>query len=332
MASKGRPSGRKASDKVKIRSRMFVGMLAVLGASLSGCVGEASDAPEQSSEATQPILGATPAVGNKYRAVGALVEGIPDPDYGFLVWNAFCSATLVGPNKLVTARHCTQFIDNPTYPEFGVYFAVGDNAYLAEQYIQVTGYTAAPAVAKKGGLLKDGGRDVAVMDLESKPVNVVPAKIGRFQKHMLGQKFELIGIGRNDDSDDGARYAGFARARQMHGLWYPALFDHNRWEYWNWYWTDAQTSSPSWKQGREWWHSYKLEPGYELLIGGDEGEALNCYGDSGGPMVRGHNAHNLTVYGVGFASESSKSRICDKGSAYLVFHKNDIWRFLQKAL
>lgn len=311
---------------------MFVGMLAVLGASLSACAGEAGDSPEQSSEATQPILGGTPAVGDKYLAVGALVEGILDPDYGFLAWNAFCSATLVDSQKIVTARHYTPFVDNPTYPEFSVYFAIGDNAYMADQYIQVTGYTAAPSVAKGGGLLLDGGRDLAVMDLESEPEGVVPAKIGRFHKHMLGQQFELVGIGRNDDSVDGARYAGMARARQMHGLWYSALFDHNPWKYWNWYWTDAQTDEPSWQQGRDWWRTYKLESGYELLIGGDEGEALNCYGDSGGPMVRGNSAEELTVYGVGFASEASKSRICDKGSAYLVFYKDDILRFLRRAL
>jgi len=304
-------------------------MLAVLGAALSGCSGEADQPPEQVSDATQAIIGGTPAVGDKYLAVGSLVEALEDPYYGTLVFNVFCSATLVGPQSVVTARHCTPFIDNPTYPDLSIYFAVGDNGYFADQYIPVTGYEAAPPTKKpNGGLLLDGGRDVAVVHLASEPAGVVPAKLGRFHKHMLGQKFELVGFGRNDDFNDGARYSGVAKARQMHGLWYSALFNHNPWEYWNWYWTDANTD-PTWKEGREWWRTYRLETDYELLIGGRSGEALGCYGDSGGPMVRGNSAENLTVYGVGFASEASKSRVCDKGSAYLVFHKQNIWNFLQ---
>lgn len=331
MVWSGCPSGRKVLDKVINRSRVFVGMLAVtLGTSLSGCAGEAGDTSEPTSDATQPILGGTLAEGGKYLAVGALVEALVDPYYGTLVFNKFCTATLVAPNAVVTSRHCTPHIDAPTYPELSVFFAVGDNAYVADQYIPVTGYEAAPP-SPTGGLLNDGGRDVAVAYLASEPEGVVPAKLGWFTKHMLGQKFELVGYGINDDLNDGARYAGVARARQMHGLWYPALFNHNPWQYWNWYWTDANTE-PTWQEGREWWRSYRLESGFELLIGGREGEALGCYGDSGGPMLRGNTAESLTVYGVGFAAEASKSRICDKGSAYLVFHKREIWDFLRRAL
>ena len=314
-----------------IRSRVFVGMLAVVGASLSACAGEAGDAPEQASETAQPIIGGTPAVGDKYAAVGALVEAFDDPYYGVLAFNTFCSATLVGPQAIVTARHCAKYLDSPTYPDLQVFFAIGENGYFADQYIPVTSYEAAPTPSPTNGLLLDGGRDVAVMQLGSEPEGVVPAKIGRFTKHMLGQKFELVGFGRNDDFNDGARYHGYGRARQMHGLWYSALFDHNPWKYWNWYWTDANTE-PTWKEGREWWRTYRLESGFELLLGGDDGEALGCYGDSGGPMVRGHNANSLTVYGVGFATEASKSRVCDNGSAFLVFHKKEIWDFLNDAL
>ena len=310
---------------------MFVGLLAVLGASLSACAGEAGDAPEHASEASQPIIGGVPAVGDKYAAVGGLVEAFVDPYYGVLAFSTFCSATLVGPQAVVTARHCAEYIDNPTYPDFKVFFAIGENGYMADQYIPVSGYQAAPTPSPTNGLLLDGGRDVAVVYLDSEPADVVPAKIGRFTKHMLGQKFELVGFGRNDDFNDGARYHGYARARQMHGLWYSALFDHNPWKYWNWYWTDANTE-PTWKEGREWWRTYRLESGFELLIGGDDGEALGCYGDSGGPMLRGHNANSLTVYGVGFATEASKSRVCDNGSASLVFHKKEIWDFLNDAL
>src|SRR5688572_2932755 len=104
-----------------IRSRMFVGLLAVLSASLSACAGEAGDAPEQASEASQPIIGGTPAVGDKYAAVGGLVEAFVDPYYGVLAFNTFCSATLVGPQEIVTARHCTKYIDEPSEPDTQVF-------------------------------------------------------------------------------------------------------------------------------------------------------------------------------------------------------------------
>jgi hypothetical protein len=56
------------------------------------------------------------------------------------------------------------------------------------------------------------------------------------------------------------------------------------------------------------------------LAGGLEGEALGCFGDSGGPLLRGTNAGNLTVYGVSFAVEASQSTICTRGGGYLVFN------------
>src|SRR5688572_26796338 len=237
-----------------IRSRLFQGLLAVLGASLSACAGEAGDAPEpeRTSEASQPIIGGVPAVGDKYAAVGGLVEAIIDPYYGILAYSSFCSATLVGPQEIITARHCTKYLDNLAYPDSGIFFAIGENSYFPDQYVQVVAYENARPGRDGNGLLQDGGRDVAVMYLDSEPVDVVPAKIGRFHKHMMGQKFEIVGFGRNDDFIDGARYTGFGRARQTGGLWYPALFDHNPWKYWNWYWTDAVTD-PTWKEGREWW-------------------------------------------------------------------------------
>src|SRR5687768_18518905 len=100
-----------------IQSRVYVSMLALLAAgSLAGCSAEAGAPPEETSEAAQPILGASPATDEKYAAVGALVEGFEYPGYGILAFNVFCSATLIGPQQIVTARHCTPFMDTPTYP------------------------------------------------------------------------------------------------------------------------------------------------------------------------------------------------------------------------
>jgi hypothetical protein len=312
--------------------RFVLGITAVAlsATSLAACTQSTSESTESISAAEQPIVRGAPATGDKYAAVGALIEGLEYPGYGFIPFQTFCTATLVGPAAVVSARHCMAKVDEPTYPELSVYFAIGDNAYAADQYIPVTSYVAADP-APGPTLLLDGGRDVAVAYLESEPEGVTPAKIGRFHRRMLGRDFEIAGYGYNDDQIDGPRYAGAVTARALRGLWYKLLFDGKRRDYFDWYFTDAATN-PTWQEAISWWYTYRLEPGYELLAGGREGEALGCFGDSGGPLMRGDSAEDLTVYGVGFATEASLSNVCDLGSAYLVFHKRSIRSFLHHAL
>jgi hypothetical protein len=305
---------------------------AVLGAaSLAACTQPTSDTSERSSEVEQSIIGGAPATGDKYAAVGALVEGLEYPGYGFIPFQTYCTATLVAPGAVLTARHCTVKIDNPTYPELSTYFAIGDNAYDADQYIPVTNYVAADP-APGSTLLLDGGRDIAVVHLESDAENVTPAKIGRFSHHMVGRRFEIAGYGYNDDLVDGPRYAGMATVRALAGRWYSLLFNRDRHAYFEWYFTDAVTNDPTWQEGIQWFRTYRLEPGYEALVGGLEGDSIGCFGDSGGPLLRGDSADSLTTYGVGFATEASKSNVCDLGSAFLVFKKRRIREFLDAAL
>ena len=56
-----------------------------------------------------------------------------------------------------------------------------------------------------------------------------------------------------------------------------------------------------------------------------------CYGDSGGPLLLGTSAANLTTYGVSFAGEGTISTICGLGGGYLVFNRKML-DFVQSAL
>ena len=300
--------------------------------SLFGCAQAADSAFEddafedESGTAQQAILDGTPATHPKFGAVGALVYSFP----GFGVVDVFCSATLVAPGAVVTARHCGPSIDVAAELGLEAAFALGPDALAPTELIPITGYVAAPGHEK--GLLQDGGRDVAVAYLASDSTTATPAKLGRFDKHMLGDTFQIAGYGVSDSFGTyGQRFAGPGTARALKGRWYELLFRGNYRAYLDWYFNDSPSAAPSQAEAKEWWKTFRLENNYELLAGGLRGEAVACYGDSGGPLLRGTKASNMTVYGVSFAVEGSIANICDLGGGYLVFN-HKMLDFVEDAL
>ncbi len=264
----------------------------------------------------------------KYAAVGALVYSFPDVG----VLDVFCSGTLVGREALVTARHCMPSIDFALENGLTPAFALGPDAFNPTQLIPITGYVTAPPAPGGKGLLLDGGRDVAVAYLESAPTGVKPAKLGEFDKKLLGTRFTIAGFGVSDFAGSyGQKFAGAATARALKGRWYELLFDGDYDAYLEWYFTDSSAAIPSEEEAIEWWEIYQLEKNYELLAGGLPGEAIGCFGDSGGPLLLGKSASRLTTYGVSFATESTFSTICGLGGGYLVFNKKML-DFVEDAL
>jgi hypothetical protein len=92
--------------------------------------------------------------------------------------------TTNAPTAAVTARHCTPWIDIAL--EFGGTPALsfGSSAWAPEQLVPIKSYVSAPPSPTHPGLLLDGGRDVAVAYLESVPIGIIPAKLGRFKGSM----------------------------------------------------------------------------------------------------------------------------------------------------
>lgn len=305
------------------------------GGALVSCVAAlaCSEAPDVAdpAEAADPqaILGGAPTDDAKYAAVGAL--GWYFPDYGMV--HVFCSGTLVAANKIVTARHCTSSIDLAF--EIGVVpvFAFGSDGYAPDAVLPITSYVNAPPTPiPSGGLLLDGGRDIAVAELESPATDVVPAKLGLFEESYLGTQFQIAGFGINDVTfSSGQKFSGVVTARTTHGRWYSLLFNGDYDAYLEWYFTDSASAIPSEEEAKLWWKIYRLENKYELLAGGLPGEAVGCFGDSGGPLLLGTNQSDLTTYGVSFATESSISTICGLGGAYAVFNKKML-EFVEGAL
>lgn len=315
----------------KIRNINALGAIAFGSAWIVGCTHPVGEEPTKET-VEQPIIGGQLATGEKYRAVGALVLGFDYPGYGIIPVQSFCTGTLVGPTEVLTARHCTPTIASAPDDGLGAYFAVGDDPYWPDELVPITGFvTAPPSMGTFQGLLLDGGRDIAVAYLDASPADVVPAQIGEFDRSMLGSRFELAGYGYNAE-DYGLRHAGLSTARSLEGHWYSLLFNNDHEAFLDWYYTDASTPAPNQQEANLWWSIYKLEPNYELFIGGVEGDVVGCFGDSGGPMLLGDTAEDLTIYGVGFATEASKSQVCALGNAFVPFYNKDIKNFVASAV
>ena len=290
----------------------------VVSASLGCSEGSAVDSGSVT-KVNQPILNGTEATDAKYNAIGALMTDIGN---GQVLLDVACSGTLVAKKAVVTAKNCLKHIDQAKAAGKGAYFGFGFDSTTPDQLIPITSYVAAPP-AKNGdkGLLQDGGRDLAVVYLESAPVDIKPAKLGLFTEELLGTQFQIAGFGVSTDwGYYGDRYVGPATARALQGRWYPLLFNGDKQAFLNWYWTDSPYGGVSEADALSWWKSYKLEAGYELFAGGLPGEANGCFGDSGGPIFLYNKADNLKVYGVSFAVEESITSICALGNAYLIFN------------
>ena len=291
---------------------------------VSGCAADSQEGRDEqvvTGSIEQEIVNRELASDPALSAVGGLVFHFSDPAYG--EFEEFCcSATLIAPQVALTARHCVlgsyQFYPDPAFSNYVVF---GQDAYAPEQEVKVTGYLTAPS--GPAGLLNDGGRDIAVLYLEEAPKGIKPAKLGKFKNHMLGDTFRIAGYGQTEEFTSGTKYEGSVTARALSGDWYPLLFDNDYEAFAEWYWTDASLAAPSEEEEALWWSSglYALEPGYELLAGGLPGEAVSCWGDSGGPLLKGKKANNLTVYAVSFAGEGSIATNCALGGGYAVLNQ-----------
>jgi hypothetical protein len=299
-------------------------------AALFACAGSVEEElTEPLGESNQAIISGAPATGTAHAAVGALVYYHPDAG----VLDVFCSGTLVAPKAITTARHCTPNIDLAVESGMVPAFAIGPDAFNPVALVPITDYVNAPAAPGKAtGLLQDGGRDVAVAHLESAPAGVKPARLGLFEDKMVGTKFDIAGFGvSNPEYFYGQKFIGKATARAFNGRWYELLFNGKYEAFRNWYFTDSPGAQLSEAEAKAWWKDYKLENKYELLAGGLPGESVACHGDSGGPLLRGTTASNLTTYGVSFAVEGTISSACGLGGGYLVFNKKML-EFVQGAL
>lgn len=152
------------------RRTIYLGISAAL--TLVGCGG-----PADQGSTEDPIIGGTSAAGAKYDAVGAIGYG-DTTNFQF-----FCSATLISPTQIVTARHCAisglpATGRQPTTVELSAtFFAIGPNSHRPRRVVQIAAasYSEPPINGWLNGPLEFGlGHDVAVMTLVEPVLDVAP--------------------------------------------------------------------------------------------------------------------------------------------------------------
>ncbi len=270
-------------------SLRFYGFLG--GLLLSGCAPD-----ERVSEGSSAVYRAPPD-GRTTMAIGALVtlDGAER--------EVFCTATLIAPTVVLTARHCTTGRAAET---FG--FMMGENVRadaslnaVAERPIRAERVDESPV---RGG---DSGRgsDVAVVHLAEPVSKVLPVPTANLTADDVGGSFTAIGYGLDDEGRSGIRRSGTIVVKARTGKVLPALVTLD--EYKSRGGTEEQ------------YNRLTLFDEYEIVTGQDLSRTQPGPGDSGGPLLRERNGE-LEIVGVAsYAVATSRDTRTIMGTVYATF-------------
>lgn len=293
-----------------------------LAAALLGAVacGSPAEGPHPS-QRQQDLIGGRHANSPALAHTGALV--VIDPVSGEAF--PFCSSTLIGPETVVTAKHCALVLPDAEADGFGLAWAPGPQASSSER-IPVVAADSAPGDV--GGFVRMG-RDVAVVHLEF-PTEIEPAIPRLFTDALVGQRMVTIGYGVYSAgfASDDQRRIGRETVSAAQGLVFEAMFGSFE-NFVEWFFTGEVTDSdflaefppddPFLDQLRVEYDALILFDQHEAVTGLGVGDTQSCYGDSGGPLARALRDGTWETYGVVSGGLSSARSACDFGTVFSTF-------------
>lgn len=280
---------------------------------------------ESATPASSDIIGGVDAKSARLDAVGAILYRDQN---GAL--QELCSATLIGKQQILTAKHCavsfqqvaasdagpaglseTRYIDT-----LSLFFAIGWDARAAARTVPLDGVTLCNEY--NGGWIGNGC-DFSVYHLASPVTDIKPLRLASttLDDASLNKRFIAIGFGAQNVAETaiGTRKAGSVTLRATHGAPLHTLFP-----------LDAFTTAVEKDEGAalainsadalKQIYDMELKAGYELFVGAAPGDVQVCHGDSGGPLLANVNGE-LVIQGVASAVGLSGARLpCNMGAIY----------------
>lgn len=259
--------------------------LVVLAA--TGCATGPSD--EVTADDESSIVGGIDARHPAYDAVGALVIIAKDGSV-----TPFCSGTLVGPNVVLSAKHCHLVLPRDTKIGFGI----GYDGFHPRRVVPIV--RSEWERGRVTGAVMGLGADVALSYLAEAVTDIRPLEIGTLEASDVGTKLLAVGYGGQDAvlvdpsaaepaSDDPTRFFG---TRKMVARTLRAIEGR--------YWSNIYSSLEEFIAAggdKASWDEVRLLPSYDIVVGGVRDEGTVCGGDSGGPLLRAEGGV-WKVYGV----------------------------------
>lgn len=273
----------------------------------------------------------------RFDIIGGLRAPSPELDHtGGLVYTVrasgatglLCSATLIGPQTLVTANHCVAPLAAFARIGIDVSWARGASFQEPVEQIPIAGFV--PSPIPNGGALGYGA-DVAVLHLE-RPAAVTPASARPFSHELLGQSLVTLGFGVSSASgvNDGWRRIGRETVVATRGLIYEAMFGGFE-SFVEWQLTGGTSSADALAELerdptladlaalRAEYERWQLLEEYELYAGNAPGDTQSCEGDSGSPLGRIAPDGSFETFGVVSGGANSARSQCDNGQVFATF-------------
>jgi hypothetical protein len=317
---------------IHTRQATALAALALFGGLLVACSGEG---PELGvSERGQDIIGGFHADSPALDHVGALVAIDPTTNVPF----AFCSSTLIGPETVVTAKHCAVVLPDAQVQNFKLAWAAGPRAEEPVELIPIASIATAPGDV--GGFVAMG-RDVAVVHLDH-PTSIAPATPKLFTDALIGTAMVSAGYGvyGAPGTSDDQRRIGRETVSGTEGRVFELILGSFE-SFVEWAFTGQVTpddflvnfppDDPEIAFLRQQFDVLVLYDQHEAVAGLAPTDTQTCFGDSGGPLARFTRDNGWETYGVVSGGLGSLRSVCDFGSVFSTFGPES-FAFLEQSL